>query len=106
MKIVNVNNTGARGWFIGKFPEAAIYNEDFELCYTSWPIGPIPAHYHTSSTEAILIISGKCLIDNNIIGPGEMFILNPGDINNSNFLEPSVVLGIKFPAGANDKVLL
>lgn len=106
MKIADVSNTGARGWFVGKFPEAAIYSEHFELCYTTWPVGKIEPHYHSDSTEAILVISGSCVVNEQHINAGEMYILEPGEINDSDFLEESVVLGIKFPAGADDKIKL
>jgi hypothetical protein len=106
LRIVKISETGARGWFVGKFPEAAIYSEDFELCYTTWPQGEIAPHYHTASTEAILVISGQAIVHGHEVNPGEMYILKAGEVNDSYFTCKTVVLGIKFPAGADDKVLV
>ena len=101
---VKLNETGERGWFVGAFDNAAIYSTDFELALTDWPSGPIPVHYHSKSVEAIVVITGRCVIQGVEIGPNEMFILQAGDINDSNFLEPTKLLAIKIPAGANDKI--
>jgi len=104
MRKINLNETGARGWFVGPFEGAAIHSTVFELALADWPVGPIPAHYHSESVEAIVIISGRCIMQGIEFGPNEMFILEPGDVNDSNFTEPSKVLAIKMPAGANDKI--
>jgi hypothetical protein len=104
MRKIKLNETGARGWFVGPFEGAAIHSNDVELAIADWPVGPIPAHYHSRSVEAIVIISGRCIVQGQEIGPNEMFVLDPGDVNDSNFLEPSKVLAIKMPAGANDKI--
>ena len=106
MKIVDLEKMDTRGWFVGKFPEAAIYREDFELCITTWPSGPVATHYHTSSTEAIVILNGGCIINGQTVRTNEMFIIEPGDINDSNYTEETKILAIKFPAGYHDKVLI
>jgi hypothetical protein len=31
-------------------------------------------------------------------------VLEPGEVNDSDYLEPSVIIGVKTPAGADDKV--
>ena len=104
MKKLKLSETSARGWFVGPFENAAIYSKDFELAIADWPAGPIPKHYHSDSIEAIVILSGRCITQGTEFIQNEMFILEPGDINDSNFLEPSKILAIKIPAGANDKV--
>jgi hypothetical protein len=104
MKKIKLSETGSRGWFVGPFENAAIYSKEFELAIADWPVGPIPKHYHSNSTEAIVILSGRCITHGIEFSQNEMFILEPGDINDSNFLEPSKILAIKMPAGANDKV--
>jgi hypothetical protein len=104
MKKVNIKNTGARGWFVGAFDSAAIYSEEVELCYTDWDAVAVEPHYHTKCKESILILSGRCVLQGIEFGPGDMFILEPGEINDAVFLEKSTVLGIKMPAGIDDKV--
>ena len=104
LKHFKLENTGARGWFIGSFPEAAVQTDLAEVCYTPEPVGPIKAHYHTRCTETLLIISGSCIIHGNKYIAGDIIVLEPGEINDSNYLEPSFVIGIKTPAGGDDKV--
>ena len=106
MQKIKLSETGERGWFIGAFEKAAIHSSDFELALADWPVGPIPVHYHSKSVEAVVIITGRCIVQGIEFGPNEMFILEAGDLNDSNFLEPTKLLAIKIPAGANDKILI
>jgi mannose-6-phosphate isomerase-like protein (cupin superfamily) len=104
MKHVRFEDTGARGWFIGSFPEAAVQTDLAEVCYTPEPVGPIKAHYHTRCTETLLIISGSVIIQDTKFVAGDVIVLYPGEVNDSVYLEPSMVIGVKTPAGADDKV--
>lgn len=106
MKITRIENTGRDGWFVGAFPEAVVYTDLAEVCYTIERPGKLRKHYHTRCTETVLIISGSCIINNQKCGPGDIVVLEPGEINDSTYLEESAVIGVKTPAGGDDKVYI
>jgi hypothetical protein len=104
MKKFKLEDTGDRGWFIGSFPKAAVQTNYVEVAYTPEPVGLIKAHYHTRCTETILLISGSVIIQGTKFVAGDIVVLEPGEVNDSDYLEPSVIIGVKTPAGADDKV--
>lgn len=106
MKRIRIENTGKRGWFIGSFPEAAFETDDVEVCYCVEEAGEGIKHYHTVCTEIILIISGKIACQGHEYTDGDILIFSPGDINDSIYLEKTVMIGVKVPAGKFDKVLV
>jgi len=106
MKTFRIENTGARGWFVGTFPEAAVQTDLAEVCYTIEQPGQLPKHYHTRCTETLLVISGSCIMQGVKLGPGDISVLEPGEINDAYYLEESAVIGIKTPAGGDDKIYI
>lgn len=106
MKSVRLENTGKRGWFVGGFPEAAFETDDVEVCYCIEEAGSGIKHYHTKCTEIILIISGKAMCQGNIYVDGDILIFEPGDINDMVYIDKTIMIGLKVPAGKDDKVLV
>lgn len=103
MKRLKLTDCGARGWFVGDFPEAAYRTKDFEVCYQFNPRTTTPSHYHKELTEITLVISGKLLLNGEIYGPGDIHILEPGDISQLEYLEDTQVVTIKTPSIPSDK---
>ena len=64
MKKHKLSESGARGWFIGDFPEAVVRTKDFEVNYQVNKKGHGPSHLHKIITEVQLVVSGKMLIMN------------------------------------------
>jgi len=106
MKHVRFEQTGKRGWFIGGFPEAAYETDDVEVCYCTEEAGGGIKHYHTICTEIVLIISGKISCHGQEYTDGDILIFNPGDVNDSIYVEKTTMIGVKVPAGKFDKVLV
>lgn len=106
MKISRIENSGDRGWFVGCFEGAAYQTTLTEVCYKKEPPGIIPAHIHTTCTETLLIIKGKVKCQNHIFTDGDIFILEPGELNDIEYLEETQIVCVKTPAGGNDKVLV
>ena len=102
----NISDSGARGWFIGNFPEAVFKTEDFEVCYQVNERTYTESHYHSEVTEITLVIRGKVLLNGQIFLPGEIHVLHPGEISQLEYLEPSEVVTIKTPSRPEDKHLL
>lgn len=106
MKITKLSSSGDRGWFVGCFPEAAHQSDLAEVCYKIEPPGPIGAHKHTKCTETMLIIRGSARCQGQIFTNGDIFILEPGELNDTEYLEETEVVCVKTPAGGDDKVLV
>jgi hypothetical protein len=106
MKYLKLSNSGARGWFIGDFPEAAFRTKDFEVCWQTNPRGHVASHYHKQITEITLVVSGRVLTNGTICSVGDIYIFEPGDISQIEYLEETEVVTIKTPSIPSDKHLL
>lgn len=106
MKTFKLSDSGARGWFIGDFPEAVYRTKNFEVCWQTNPRSYASSHVHYQITEITLVVSGKVLTNGKIYGPGDIYILEPGDISQTEYLEETSVLTVKTPSVPSDKHLL
>ena len=106
MKTFKLSDSGARGWFIGDFPEAVFRTRDFEVCWQTNQCGHAVSHYHKEITEITLVVSGSILTNGRIYGPGDIYIFEPGDISQTEYLEETNVLTVKTPSVPSDKQLL
>ncbi len=94
----------SHGWFVGDFAGAAVESEQVEVCYKVEPAGLIKPHFHTKCTETILLVKGQVKLQGQIFNPGDIMILDPGEINDTDYLTECEVICVKIPAGGNDKV--
>ena len=107
MKKHKLSESGARGWFIGDFPEAVIRTKDFECCWQSSQAGTRDRpHYHKIITEVQLITRGRILINGEVLGPGDIYVLEPGEHYYAEYLEDTDVVAVKFPSVPSDKYYL
>ena len=79
MRKLNISDTGARGWFVGDFPEAALNTKSCEVCYRENVTGDFDTHYHTVCTEVILVVKGRVLMNDMIMTAGDIVVLEPGE---------------------------
>ncbi len=103
MKNSKLSESGARGWFIGDFPEAVFRTKDFEVCWQVNQRGHAASHVHHEITEITLVVSGRVLTNGTIYGPGDIYIIEPGDISQTEYLEETSVLTVKTPSIPSDK---
>jgi hypothetical protein len=106
MKRFKLSESGQRGWFIGDFPEAILRTKDFEVSWQTCPAGPAIKHVHKIITEIMLITRGKISINGEIFSEGDIVMIEPNDINDSEYLEDTDTVTIKFPSIPDDKYLL
>jgi hypothetical protein len=106
MRNYKLNDSGARGWFIGDFPEAVFRTKDFEVCWQTNQRGHAVSHYHKEITEITLVVNGRVLTNGTIYGAGDIYIFEPGDISQTEYLEETNVLTVKTPSIPSDKYLL
>lgn len=103
MKTYNINDF-YRGWFIGNFEPSLIKTENFEVGLLTHKKGEVwPKHYHAIATEYNLLVSGSMIIKETRIAPGDIFILEPYEIADPEFLEDCTVLCVKVPSIPGDK---
>lgn len=107
MKKFRLNESGARGWFVGDFDQAVIRTTDFEVCWAENQAGnkDIP-HTHKIITEVQLITSGRMIINGEEFGPGDIYVSEPGEHYYAEYIEDTKVVAIKFPSIPTDKYLV
>lgn len=94
-----------RGWFVGGFQPTCHYTKDFEVQYREYDPGHTDDHYHTVVTEVNLVVSGQLRIQGKLLSKGDIFVLDPYEISNPEFLEPTAIVCVKYPS-MNDKVTI
>jgi hypothetical protein len=99
-------DSGARGWFIGDFPEAVVCTKAFEVNWQRNPAGPSPTHVHKIVTEVQLVTRGRLVVNDVVFETGDICILEPGEIGKMEFLEETDTVCVKFPSIPDDKYLL
>ena len=103
MKKHKLSESGARGWFIGDFPEAVIRTKDFEVNWQSNPAGPTPKHIHKIITEVQLVTRGCMQVHGEKFYAGDICVIEPGDLSDIEYLEETDTVAIKFPSVPGDK---
>lgn len=93
-----------RGWFIGDFEPSLLKTKDFEVAVLTHTKGEHwPAHYHAVATEYNLLLSGRMIICGQTIEAGDIFVLEPNEVADPEFLEDCKVVCIKTPSVKGDK---
>jgi hypothetical protein len=104
LKKLRLSDSGARGWFVGDFPEAVVQTKDFEVCYqTNCQTYDVRDHYHKIITELQLVVRGCLVVNGEEFRPGDICLIEPGDEYCSHYLEPTDVVAVKFPSRPDDK---
>lgn len=92
------------GWFIGDFNPSIYRTNEFEVAVHFYDKGQIwDAHYHAVAKEINYIISGKMLLQGKELKTGNVFSLEPYEIADPEFLEPTAIVVIKTPSIPSDK---
>lgn len=92
------------GWFIGNFDPSVVKTEQFEVSYKlhykneNWT-----KHHHKIATEVNFLIRGRMSINDIIIGPGKIFVIEKNESVKPIFLEDCELIVVKFPSVKNDK---
>lgn len=104
MKKYRLSESGARGWFIGDFPEAVIRAKNFEVCWQENKAGQVDSpHLHKIITEIQLITQGCMVINGETFNVGDIYVSEPGEEYHAHYLEDTKVIAIKFPSIPDDK---
>lgn len=104
MKITRIENF-KRGWFVGNFEPSVYKTEMFEVGILEHKKGEKwPCHYHLG-TEINYIISGTIMMHGKILTEGDVFIMEPYEIADPEFLSDCKVVVVKTPSNPGDKYL-
>ena len=103
MKHFKLENSGDRGWFIGDFDKAVFRTKEFEVNYRVNPRGKEKTHVHNIITEITLVLTGSLVVNGKLCGPGDIYIIEPGDISQLEYLEETNTVTIKTPSVPSDK---
>jgi|TARA_R110001583_G_scaffold67703_2_gene193433 quercetin dioxygenase-like cupin family protein len=106
MKTYNIKNMKG-GWFIGNFEPSVFKNPFFEVAHHFHEAGYIgPKHYHKIAPELSYIVSGNLIASGRKLSTGDMFVYEPGDIADVEFLEDTNLIVVKWPSVPSDKYMV
>ena len=100
------------GWWMGNFRPSVLQTTLFEVGYKCHKKGEDwPTHYQEEATEYNLLLHGTMVMTNGkqmrgyhrILTPGDIFIVEPGEITKPRFLEAVEVMVVKVPSIPSDK---
>ena len=92
------------GWFVGNFEPTAYKTDQFEVSYKLHPKGQEwDIHYHSTVTEINAVVRGKMILQGKELKTGDVFILEPYEIADPEFLEDTEIICVKTPS-VNDKI--
>lgn len=106
MKKNNINNM-VGGWFIGDFEPSVFKTKDFEVCYKKHPKGEQwDTHYHKVATEINYMIKGKMTINGETYKKGDIFVIEPNETAEPNFITDCELIVVKTPSVKKDKYII
>ena len=93
-----------RGWFIGNFEPAIFKSKDFEVGILFHLKGEKwPKHYHKEAVEINVLLTGKMIINEKLLLPGNIFLIEKNEIADPEFLEDCTIVCVKSPSIPGDK---
>ncbi len=97
-----------RGWIVGDFDPAILKSKDFEVMVRFYKKGEVdPGHLHKVADEITVVVSGKHMMNGEIIEPGDIIHFTPGTVMEYfECLEDGALVAIKRPSVKGDKYLL
>lgn len=105
--IINRLENSIGGWYVGNFENAAYKTKSAELSFKVHKKGEIwDWHYHEHLDEINLIVSGSMRIQGKKLSSGDIFILEPMEIADPEFLEDCQIVCLKLPNITNDKIVV
>ena len=105
MKISNLNDM-TMGWFIGNFSPSVYSNSTFEVGVKRFKKGDTePSHHQISAIEWTCVISGTVRIGSHIFSENDIVEISPMESADFEALQDSILVVVKSPSIASDKVV-
>lgn len=95
------------GWFVGSFSPTAYQTDACEVAVKNYKAGDKEeAHFHRIATEVTLILFGQVRMCEKNWGPGDIIVLQPGEITAFEALTDAINVVVKTPGVLNDKYVV
>jgi len=92
------------GWFIGDFEPTLLKTKEFEVAHHHYKAGTKSTpHYHAIATEYNYIVRGWLNAGGEDLMSGDIFIYEPNDVAQVEFLADTDLIIIKTPSVVGDK---
>lgn len=92
-----------KGWFVGNF-EPSLLRRNFEVGFHQHHAGEFHQdHFHKLSTEINLVVEGNIKINGQVFGPGEIFVLEPYEISQCEYLTDVKLVVVRSQSNPDDK---
>lgn len=96
-----------RGWMVGDFSPSISRLKECEVSIMHHTKKErTEPHYHTSSQEINVVVSGKVLVNDLILESDDIFVYNAYEISDVEFIEDTTLCIIRIPSSPNDKVII
>lgn len=102
MKIAHIDDF-FKGWFVGNF-EPSLLKANFEVGFHQHTAGEFHGdHFHKKGTEINLVVEGTIKINDKTFGPGEIFVLEPFEVSQCEYLTDVKLVVVRNISDPNDK---
>ena len=92
-----------KGWFVGNL-EPSLLQANFEVGFHQHTAGEFHKdHFHKKSTEINLVVEGSIKINDQVFGPGEIFVLGPYEVSQCEYLTDVKLVVVRNISDPNDK---
>ena len=96
----------SKGWFIGAFKPTLLDTKEFEASIKYYKTGEREArHFHKIAREFTVVGSGLFLMNGELLTPGAIVEIEPGESADFECLKEGVNFVIKTPSVIGDKYL-
>jgi quercetin dioxygenase-like cupin family protein len=100
-------DTFTRGWVLGNFEKSIFPVKEFEFMVRYYKEGDTELkHVHKIADEITVIVSGKFLMNGEILEAGDVVHLAPGDPSDFKCLEDGANAVVKRPSVMGDKYIV
>lgn len=103
MIVSNIKNY-TNGWMVGDFSPSLIRSTQFELAHHQHQAGEksVP-HFHKETTELNYIVSGELIVSGRHLKAGDIWIYEPNEISDVEFLTYTSLIILRYPSIPGDK---
>jgi len=94
------------GWFVGDFEPSIFKNPFFEVAHHSHTKGQQTfPHYHAVTNELNYIVKGELVVSGKHLNAGNMWIYEPKEISDVEFLSDVDLIVVRWPSIPSDKYM-
>ena len=95
------------GWFIGNFEPTIVKSPQFEGAYHTHFMGEkSEPHIHKLTTELNFIVYGELIVSGKRLSSGDIWIYEPNEISDVEFLSVVGLFIIRWPSIPGDKYII